>query len=227
MKMTVGPLPAGVYWRRRAIVGGVVLACALMLWASCGGGSDPADKMTQSAASAGAPPTSAEPATTLQVFTTGDPVGTGTSAAPAAPPSSAAPQVTGSMPACTDADLSLIAVPEQPMQYRGAYLKFTLKIKNVSPHECARDVGADAQELYLQASAASKVWSSDACDPPHGTQMSVLKPGIEVSFSTTWNGKATNGAGGCTNREPPAAGKYELVARLGTKISEPVQVQLT
>ena len=47
-----------------------------------------------------------------------------------------------------------------------------------------------------------------------------LKPSIEVSFSTTWNGKATNN--GCANREVPPAGKYELVGRLDTKLSTPV-----
>lgn len=222
MKLTVGPLPAGVYWRRRAIVGGGVLVVALMLWASCGGA--PNDKMNSAAASAGAPTSAAgEPSPTIQVpIVGGDPA---TSSPTAAATSSAPPpSQTGTVPPCADADLSLAAAPEQSVQFRGAYLKFTLKIKNISSHECIRDLGADYQELYLQ-SGAVKIWSSDQCDAPHGSQMTVLKPSIEVSFVNVWNGKATNN--GCTNREPPPAGKYQLVGRLDTKISEPVQVQLT
>ncbi|WP_238015381.1 hypothetical protein KZZ52_01370 [Dactylosporangium sp. AC04546] len=221
MKMTVGPLPAGVYWRRRAIVGGVLLIVVLMLWASCGRG-DPGDNKTSGPAS-GAPTATAtataEP--TIQVPTTGE---APTSSAPPSSPPSSAPAVTSTVPLCADADLSLTAAPEQPVQFRGAYLKFFLRIKNTSNHDCVRDLGADFQELYLQV-GASKIWSSDQCDAPHGTELKTLKPGIEVEYSNTWNGKATNN--GCENREVPPAGKYQLVGRLDTKISEPVNVQLT
>jgi hypothetical protein len=216
MKLTVGPLPAGVYWRRRAIVGGVVLVAAILLWTSCGG-SDPGQQ-TKMAASAG-PQDSAEPAVTIQVPTTGEPP-----ASTAPPVVASSPASVSTVPPCADADLSLVAVPQQVVQFRGAYLKFTLKVKNVTDHDCMRDIGANSQELYLQV-AAVKVWSSDDCNPPKGTTPTVMKPNIEMSFDNTWDGKATNG--GCANRAAPPAGKYELVARLDTKISSPVQVQLT
>jgi hypothetical protein len=224
MKMTVGPLPAGVYWRRRAVVGGVLVVASLMLWASCGSSGDSDDqRRTPAAASAGAlTSAAADPSVTIQVPTIGEPPA---SSAPTIASSAANAATTMStVPPCADADLSLIATTEQAVQFRGAYLKFTIKIKNTSGHDCSRDLGADYQELYLQV-AASKIWSSDACDAPHGSQGTVMKPGIEVSFNTVWTGKATNN--GCANRETPPAGKYELVARLGTKLSEPVQVQLT
>ncbi|MEV4131169.1 hypothetical protein AB0J72_03290 [Dactylosporangium sp. NPDC049742] len=219
MKLTVGPLPAGVYWRRRAIIGGALLIVVLMLWVQCSGPDPkrtPASAQTKAPASTGptATPAAAEP--TIQTPTTGDP-------ASSAPPSSA-PAVTSTVPVCADTDLSLVAQPEQAMQFRGAYLKFFLKIKNTSARECTRDVGADYQELYLQVGAI-KMWSSDACDAPKGSQPTTLKPGIEVQFSTTWNGKTTKD--GCEHRDLPPAGKYELMARLDTKLSAPVQVQLT
>jgi len=218
MKMTVGPLPAGVYWRRRAIVGGVVLVAAILMWTSCGG-SDPG-RPTSMAGSAG--PETVDPATSYQVPTTG---GAPTSSAPT---SAAAPSTTpaGSttVPPCADADLSLVASADQQVQFRGAYLKFTLKVKNVTTHDCARDVGPDFQELYLQV-AAVKVWSSDFCNAPKGKEMQVLKPNIEVTFTNNWDGKATNN--GCESKAVPPAGKYELVARLDTKLSSPVQIQLT
>ncbi|MEV6929419.1 hypothetical protein AB0M46_33685 [Dactylosporangium sp. NPDC051485] len=222
MKLTVGRHPAGVYWRRRAIVGGVILVAAVLLWTSCGG-SDPSDRKTASSASGGAPTSApAAPSVTIQVPTTGDPGATTTSGPPATT-SPAAPAF-ATVPPCADADLSVVATPDQVVQFRGAYLKFMLKIKNTTTHDCVRDIGADAQELYLTVGAV-KMWSSDDCDAPKGTQMAVLKPSIEVSFTNVWNGKATNA--GCANKATPPAGKYGLVGRLGTKISEPVQVQLT
>ncbi|GAA0738058.1 hypothetical protein Drose_01315 [Dactylosporangium roseum] len=220
MKLTVGPLPAGVYWRRRAIVGGVLLVVVLMLWASCGNDAGDENKTPMGAS---VPPASVEPTTTLLVPTTGDPASSAPSSG-ASSSSASQPSVDSTVPACADADLSLIASPEQPVQFRGAYLKFTLKIKNISARDCARDLGADHQEMYLQVGAV-KMWSSDDCDAPHGSKMITLKPNIEQSFSLDWNGKASNN--GCANREIPPAGKYQLVGRLDTKISEPAQVQLT
>ncbi|MFI5905905.1 hypothetical protein [Dactylosporangium sp. NPDC051541] len=221
MKLTVGPLPSGVYWRRRAIVGGVLVAASLMLWASCSGTGGADQQRTPAAASAGAPTSvEPEPSITIQVPTTGGAPADANqtqSVTSAAPPSPV-------VPPCADADLSLVATPEQAVQFRGAHLKVTLKIKNVTDHECLRDLGPDSMELYLQV-AASKVWSSDACDAAHGSKPQPMKPGIEVSFTTTWTGKATNN--GCANGEVPPAGKYELVGRLATKFSAPVQVQLT
>jgi hypothetical protein len=218
MKLTVGPLPAGVYWRRRAIIGGALLIVVLMLWAQCSG-PDPKRTPTSAQSPSTSQTPAADPTPTVQTPTTGDAV----TSAPASSASSA-PAVASTLPVCADADLSLVAAPEQPVQFRGAYLKFTIKIKNISARECTRDLGADFQELYLQVGAL-KMWSSDHCDAPHGSQPTTLKPTIEVSFSTTWNGKATNN--GCANREVPPAGKYELVGRLDTKLSAPVQVQLT
>ncbi|GAB3867847.1 hypothetical protein [Dactylosporangium cerinum] len=220
MKLTVGPLPAGVYWRRRAIIGGALLIVVLLLWTQCSG---PDPKRTPSSAKSPATSVSADPTPTLQTPTTGDPVSP-TSAASSASAVSSTPAVASGIPVCADADLSLAASPEMPVQFRGAYLKFTLKIKNISSRDCTRDLGADFQELYLQVGAL-KMWSSDHCDAPHGSQPTTLKPSIEVSFSTNWNGKASNN--GCVNREIPPAGKYELVGRLDTKFSAPVQVQLT
>jgi hypothetical protein len=217
MKLTVGPLPAGVYWRRRAIVGGALLIVIVLLAVNCSG-SDSDPKRTATSAQTPSPTATPDPTPTIQTPTTGEPV-TST-----APPSPTTPSVASTVPVCADADLSLVAAPEQPVQFRGAYLKFFLKIKNTSGRDCTRDLGADFQELYLQVGAI-KMWSSDHCDPPKGSQPTTLKPGIEVSFSNSWNGKSTKD--GCVNREVPPAGKYELVGRLDTKLSAPVQVQLT
>jgi hypothetical protein len=87
-----------------------------------------------------------------------------------------------------------------------------------------RDLGADAQELYLEDATKTKVWSSDACDPRHGNDVRTFGPGIETEFWNLWDGTATSG--GCANRKPPPAGRYELVARLATKLSDPAPLEL-
>jgi hypothetical protein len=120
--------------------------------------------------------------------------------------------------------MSVTATTESATVGQGSFVKFTLRIKNVSNRSCTRDVGADAQELYLQDAGKAKVWSSDACDPPHGTDVRTFGPGIETQFWQVWDGKASNA--GCADRKAPPAGRYELAGRLATKLSDPVAVEL-
>ncbi|GII25306.1 hypothetical protein [Planosporangium mesophilum] len=227
MKLTVGPLPPAVYWRRRAAVAGALVVVVATLVYSCTGNAN--DSRTAGGKPAGKPSPgssgSPSPSPSRQVFTpaSGLPqVGEGGDLPPAAPNSSDPPAAPSSP--CTDEEMSVTAVAESASVGQGSFVKFTLRIKNVSNRSCTRDVGADAQELYLQDAGKVKVWSSDSCDPPHGTDVRTFGPGIETQFWQVWDGKATNA--GCTDRKAPPVGKYELFGRLATKLGDPVAVEL-
>jgi hypothetical protein len=219
MKLTVGPLPPAVYWRRRAIVLGVLLVAMILLWSSCSNSSSGSDRASPNPSRSSPSPS---PSTTLLSPTV--PSASSSPEPTTSPTSSPAPVAAPAPAACTDADLVLTATPETAVAPSGAYIKFTLKVKNISARPCVRDLGADHQELYLQA-GTSKVWSSDVCDAPHGSELVTMQPNIERSYANTWNGKASDK--GCANRAAPPPGKYELFARLDTKISDPSPVQLT
>jgi hypothetical protein len=230
MKLTVGSLPAAVYWRRRAVVLGILLVVIIIFWSSCTGpsksdaGSNKTSTTSSSSPSASSTP-SATPAFVPPTFDDTPTVGPSSlpSATATAQPGTGTDGA-GALPACADSDLSLIAAPEVPSAPNGAYLKFMLKIKNISGRPCTRDLGADHQELYLQT-GTTKAWSSDVCSPAHGSETVTMQPNIEHLYSSNWNGQASNN--GCTNRKAPGIGKYELFARLDTKISAPAAVQLT
>ena len=185
MKLTVGPLPAGVYWRRRAIIGGALLILVLLLWAQCSG-PDPNS----------APPPRRSP---RQSCTTAEPrrrrkkiqdphdrrrghrragLGRASSSSARRPRSPrrcrCAPTPTCSLVAGARA---AGAVPV------GAYLKFTLKIKNTSARECTRDLGADFQELLPAGRGAQDVVVGSLQTRRTASQPTTLKPTIEVSFS--------------------------------------------
>jgi hypothetical protein len=49
-----------------------------------------------------------------------------------------------------------------------------------------------------------------------------MQPNIEHQFNQVWNGQGN--AQGCTNRQLLRAGTYQLRARLGNIVSEPVTV---
>ena len=71
---------------------------------------------------------------------------------------------------CTDAEISVKAVPAKTTMAAGAEVQITLLVKNISNRSCSRDVGADQQELRVVL-GAEKIWSSDDCDGPTGTEI--------------------------------------------------------
>lgn len=230
MRLTVGPLPPAVYWRRRAAILGVLLLVVLLVSYSCSNASDAAHNrrvLTPTTGSSSSPTASATLAST--------PSAAASSPAenpPADPGSDQSNTSTGGStvdaPAqggpCTDGELNLTVAADPASVARAAFVKFTFRIKNISNRTCTRDVGADPQELYLQDDAKSKIWSSDTCDPLHGTDVRTFKPGDVAEFYVMWNGRATNA--GCTNQQPPPAGKYQLIGRLSTKLSDPSPVEI-
>src|SRR6266540_4215771 len=204
MKLTVGPLPPAVYWRRRAVVLAAALVVVFLLAYSCSGARRSNAANTGRGAATGAPPS--PPAT--------DPAAT---PSPTLVPSAA----TGP---CTDDEMSVVPVPESPTVKQGAPLKITLKIKNISNRTCTRDVGASAQELFIQQGTA-KMWSSDACDALTGGAVRTFTPSLEIEAYVVWNGRATSL--GCINRPWAPIGAYQVFGRLATKLSAPVPLEIS
>lgn len=224
MKLTVGPLPPAVYWRRRAVVLGALLVTLFLLVYSCSG-AKPSDASNTPGAGqlssqpAGSPsPTAAVSSTPLLTPTIGTPPPTdpfpGTSESPIPP------AATGQ---CTDAEMSVVPVPEAATVRQGLPLKISLKIKNISNRTCTREVGATAQELYIQQ-GTTKMWSSDACDALTGSAVRTFPPGLEIEAYVPWNGRATSQ--GCANRPWAPIGTYQVFGRLATKFSDPVPLQV-
>ena len=221
MKLTVGSLPAAVYWRRRAIVLAVPLLAIASVWVSC----SRADKTTKGTAVAStkrtASPSSGVPQSPAAVPSS--PLALSPTAPATTDPVPPAGGNEGAIVACLDSELLITPVAESETARRGQAMRLTIKIKNVSARTCPRDLGADAQELYLEQGGV-KVYSSDACDPKTGNSVRSLSPGDVQAFYVSWDGTAT--AAGCSGRQAPAAGKYQLIGRLGAKLSEPVTITL-
>ncbi|MEV0805593.1 hypothetical protein [Micromonospora sp. NPDC050200] len=236
MRLTVGPLPSAVYWRRRAVVLGAGLLFLIVLLYSCNQSGDtattPGANTTPTSPAVDPSPTpapasgsAAPPATPEAPSSGGGPAADpGTSTEP--PAATGGPAVVDDG-TCTDAELSVtpLALPSEVR--RGALVDLTLKVRNTSQRTCSRDVGADLQELYVK-SGAEKVWSSDTCGTGKGSDVQSFTPGFERSYQLTWNGKdASRCAGGVAAGPTPPAGTYQVFARVGTKHSEPVKLVIT
>ena len=224
---------------------GAVLLGVIVLFVSCSGGDDSKRGQGTSASQYPTPApatgtTSATPDDDLPTFVDGQPGGGPSLPEPGdlTAPATGGDNGTGSgnqggtgtnqnvtAPAggaCTDAEVSVTPVPASTSVKRGVPLEIHLKIKNVGTRTCSRDVGAVAQELYIDQ-GAQKIWSSDTCSDANQSDVKAISPGIEREYVVTWNGHTATKCQGTLAAGPiPPAGVYQLRARLSTKISDPV-----
>ncbi|MER7330902.1 MULTISPECIES: hypothetical protein [unclassified Micromonospora] len=235
MRLTVGPLPPAVYWRRRAVVLGAGLLFLIVLLYSCTGPDPDPDKSGDAQPAPGATSSGATPGPTGPVLSpqTGAPSPGASGADPSGGPTTtdtppAAPVVPAAGDgACTDAEITVTPVALPTSVVRGAVVDLQLKVKNRSERTCSRDVGADEQELFIK-SGAEKIWSSDTCGTGEGSDVQSFTPGFERSYQVGWNGRdSSKCAGGVAAGPNPPAGTYQVFARVGTKLSEPVKLTVT
>jgi hypothetical protein len=219
MRLTVGPLPAAVYWRRRAVVLVGLAILVFIVSYACGG------------PSSGSPPnTAASDRSPIETSSTPARPSVASTSPPSSPTATAFSLVTTAANGpCTDDEIELTATADSGNPRQGQPVVVTLKVKNISNRTCSRDVGADAQELRLQ-DASGIVWSSDDCNPRHGMDVRSYPPGKQDTFSLTWPGlrsRSGTGAPECSGTTAPAVGVYDLVARLDKKFSAPFAIKIS
>jgi len=232
------------------VVLGALLLGLIVLFVSCSSGDDKTSKTGQSAASqlptpapakstpeeqptfiTGQPnggPTLPEPGDLTSPATNGNGTGTGTGTGQNGTGNGNG-NVNVTAPAgntCTDAEISVTPLPAVTTVTRGTPLELRLKIKNIGARTCNRDVGAVAQELYIDQ-GAQKIWSSDTCGNATSSDVRAIPAGIELEYRVNWNGHlSTKCQNGLAVGPLPNAGAYEVRARLATKISDPVTLTI-
>jgi hypothetical protein len=220
MRLTVGPHPAAVYWRRRAVVLVGLAIVTLIVAYACGG---------TSSSGAESPHATASPTATILHPYIATPTPTTPPPTPTPTPYTL-PQPVASGP-CTDGEIGLTASANPGSAVRGEPVSFTITIKNISTRSCARDIGAEPQTLLLlDATGTSTIWSSDDCNPNHSSDVETLAAGATRSFTLTWDGNRSRSGTGqptCTGATQPDPGDYQLVARLDKKLSAPFILHLT
>jgi hypothetical protein len=227
MRLTVGPLPSAVYWRRRAIVLGALFIVLLVLFTTCRGGGGSGAART-SASKTPTPAASDAPATPdTEQSPTLPPTEAPTTEAPAAPPPTTGAPAQPPAGGCTDAEIKVTPAPSLTTAPAGQTIVIKLRIKNEADRQCDRDVGPDEQEIYIKK-GAQVIWSSDRCSTFRGSEVEPFPPDHEVAFQVTWNGRQSTGCqNGAATGSAPSPGEYQVFGRLGTDLSTPVKLTLT
>jgi hypothetical protein len=213
----VGPLPAAVYWRRRALVLTLLLSVlgggGWVGWAVATGRS--AEETTTASATGSAGSTS-PPALERVV------PALASVQLPTAPTTAVVPTTpTAPLPApgspCTDDMLSLEA--RAPAAAPAADKPtFELVVTNTSPVPCVRALDQQVQEFVLLDATGARVWGSNDCFPGTTGDLRTLVPGQPVSLPVQWGGLTSEPT--CTApRVAPPPGAYVLRGRLDTKVS--------
>ncbi|MEV0649332.1 hypothetical protein AB0I28_29160 [Phytomonospora sp. NPDC050363] len=221
MRTIVGRENPRTYWRRRAaVLGAGVVLLGAGLWACGGSGDDPAEPLAGEPSAVA--PSSASPSNSYKRPFVG-----GASSAP--PPSDSASGPVAVLPPtgtvqggpCADVDVRLEPAPATAVMPKGGYLTIEFRATNAAPVSCTRDVGSKAQEIQVKA-GAERLWSSDDCAGGGEVSRRTLQPGEVVTSRITWDGKTSTPGCKKSPRVVPS-GKYQVLARLGTAWSEPVE----
>ena len=222
----VGPLPAAVYWRRRALVLGLVLAVlggGTWLGVSLLGG----DGAGAGSQAAGTPATPSTPAGTPALERVVPSLASVQTPTVPATPTVAPPPAAGPQPGdpCSDAMIAVdVRGPGSAPAGSGPTLE--LVVTNVSPVPCVRVLDKELQEIVLLDPAGVRLWGSNDCQPESSDDVRTLAPGEQVAFPLVWSGLSSEPT--CTAARtalPP--GQYVLRGRLETKPSPDTPLALT
>ncbi|WP_193605783.1 hypothetical protein [Nocardioides dongkuii] len=190
--LTRGPLPAGVYWRRRLLVLGVALLLVLGLGRLLGGGSDGSSEGDDSARLSGA---AASPSGSADDASPTSSAGPRPDARPRKERRTpAAPTSTVPVPAvpdgpCVDSDISV--TPSVTEAVAGQGVVFALELRTITDDACTWKVSPRSLTLKV-TSGTDDIWSTRECPRPVPDQDVTVRREIPTTLVVEWNARRSD-----------------------------------
>ena len=226
-----GPLPNRVYWVRRCLLLGVVLALVFGIARVLGGGSDASSgtpTATRAAATGAAStpagtPAGSSPATAGTETPTGSPAAGPTTEAPgkATPtptPTPVAPVTPTPTSVCSNEDITI--TPNADGAAAGGKVQFLLNLRTKVTPACTWQVSPDTVTLKI-TSGDDDIWSSRECPRSIPTLDVTLYRDFDATVPVVWSGMRSGEE--CAKLVWAEAGWYHLLA--ATYAGEPVDLQ--
>ena len=128
----------------------------------------------------------------------------------------------------TECDLENIAIDLQivggPQFAADENVGISATIRNTGSKTCLRNVGSDANEIYIQAADSKReVWSSDRCPTASDTAIVEMLPGSAYRIRLEWNGTSNPTQCDRLGAHVPA-GEYLVIARNEKAKSKPAVI---
>lgn len=233
----IGRLPSQIYWRRRLLLVGIVVALAFAAgWFFIGGASGEADGVATDVPTetTSRPPSEEQALPGLeQIVPSLVPAEAADSGTPAAGSTPAPAPVPEPEPEpvepgpCPDEAIGLTVGSEFPEYAAGSKPLLGLNVTNIGAVPCLRDLDLALQTWGLFAADGTRLWGSNDCYPEQSVPSStLLAPGQVVTFSIIWSGQTSEPT--CTaQRQELGPGAYILRGYLGTVLSPDVPLVLT
>lgn len=206
IKHPVGSEPSSVYWRRRAIVIGVLVLVVLivvLIVAKPGSGSDATPAST---------PTTSDPAVSRPATPKPVPSAAATSKATDAPTASASN-------ATCDADaITLKPVADQASYTSLEQPQISMSITNTSTSACSLDLGSAEQVLSI-TSGAETYWSSKDCQVNGTHQKITVKAGQTLTTPAIAWDRTRSSSSTCNSSRasvPAGGASYHLSVAVGS-----------
>ncbi|MBP1301697.1 MULTISPECIES: hypothetical protein [unclassified Curtobacterium] len=210
----VGPESSGVYWRRRALVAGVLLlVVVVVVLIVVGRGSG-----ASSASAPGASPSAGDGAS-LAPSASGDPTApAGAGASPAPSASATAPaSASGDATTCSEDQIELTPVVDKGTYGPTEDPQIAMSITNTGSDSCHMDLGS-AQQVLTISSGQEQYWSSKDCQTGGTNQDVTIKAGQELTTpAIAWDRtrSSTTTCDGARPSVPGGGASYHLQVSVG------------
>lgn len=220
--LTRGPLPAGVYWRRRLVLALLALVLVVGVARVLGGGSDASsDDDGVAAQVAGAPSSTTPGALVAPTRKPGKGQGQGRKNRPSATPTPTPTPLAVPDGPCDEADLEV--TPSAVDAVAGRDVVLLLSLRTLVDPACTWRVSSGTLSVKL-TSGDDDIWSSQQCPAAVPVKDVVVRSAEATTVALVWNAKRSDDD--CTHLTAWALpGDYHVVAAaLG---GEPTDVQFT
>ncbi|MEJ5929000.1 hypothetical protein WG915_10305 [Corynebacterium sp. H128] len=213
--MTQKQLPEIIYIRRRiAAVVALLIIVALAIWlmVSCGGGNEQDPEPTTSAS---AFDKTTSPTASTSASATASPSASAT--ATASPSATPTPEPKKS---CSLEDLVVTASADKPNYGPDERPKFYLTVKNPTAADCKIDLRKDGLKFEVyNLGTNERLWADTDCNPSEDTSERTFPAGEERHYEAVWS-RTTSAPNQCDARQPAPAGSYFLHTLVGANNSE-------
>ncbi|WP_344043415.1 hypothetical protein [Nocardioides panacihumi] len=218
--LTRGPLQAGVYWRRRLAVLGVVLLLVIGISRMFGGGGEDPNAKATNVSARTTPTPSVTPSPTATTSSPSVAATPTTTPAPAPTPTvSAAPTLPAPTGRCSDDDVVVAPSVTDAQATRTVILRLTLRTMVTTA--CTWRTSSHSIQMKI-TSGSDRIWSTIDCPRAIPTQDVVVRRDSDAVVNVAWNSRRSDET--CSSHTQWAVpGYYHVaVAALG---GEPRDIQ--